>query len=110
MNPRINQRNLPSPQSWGAAQAGMAWHHIIPFSVLRDVWNRLVDQHVATQLPEARTAIRQFLVLVDASLPNVDSLVDRIRAANTRQDRAGHNPLRPLEVHEANRLGVAATW
>jgi hypothetical protein len=88
----------------------MSWHHIIPFPVLRDVWNRLVDQHIATQLAEARTAIRQFLVLADSSLPNIDDLIDRIRAANTDQRRAAHNRLRPLEVADANRLAVAATW
>jgi hypothetical protein len=110
MSPRIGERNLPSPQRWGTAQPGMSWHHIIPFPILRDVWNRLVDQHIATQLPEARTAIRQFVVLADSSLPNLDDLIDRMRIANIEQRRATHNRLRPLEVHESNRLATAATW
>jgi hypothetical protein len=88
----------------------MAWHHVIPFSVLRDVWNRLVDQHIASQLPEARVAIRQYLLLTERNLPNVDSLVDRIRAENTAQRRAGHHQLQPLTVAEAHQLATAAVW
>ena len=71
----------------------MAWHHIIPFPLLRDIWNRLVDQHIALEIPEARRAIRQFLLLADRSLPGVDALIDRMRAENPDQRRAGHSPL-----------------
>jgi hypothetical protein len=88
----------------------MAWHHVIPFSVLREVWNRLVDQHIATQIPEARVAIRQYLLIADRTLPNLDDLIDRMRAENTSQSRAGHHQLRPLDVAEAHRLGTAAVW
>jgi hypothetical protein len=88
----------------------MAWHHVIPFSVLREVWNRLVDRHIATQMPEARVAIRQYLVLADRNLPNLDGLIDRMRAENTSQRRAGHNELRQLDVAEAHRLATAAVW
>lgn len=88
----------------------MAWHHVIPFSVLREVWNRLVDQHIATQLPEARVAIRQYLLLADRNLPNPDDLIDRMRAENTSQRRAAHRELRPLDVGEAHRLATAAVW
>jgi hypothetical protein len=88
----------------------MIWHHIIPFSILREVWNRLVDQHIDTQLPEARVAVRQYLMLCDHKLTSVDSLVDRIRAENTTQRRAGHHDLRPLDVAEAHRLAIAAVW
>src|SRR4051812_6547772 len=102
MNPRINMRDIASPLRWGSARAGMAWHHIIPFSVLRGVWNRLVDQHIATQIPEARVAIRQYLLLSDRNLPGADSLVDRIRIGNTEQRRGGHHDLLPLDVAEAH--------
>jgi hypothetical protein len=88
----------------------MTWHHIIPYALLRDVWNNLVDQHIATQLPEARVAIRQYLSLVDARASNLDDLVDRMRAENTTKARAGHNPLQPLDLAEANRLAAAAVW
>jgi len=88
----------------------MAWHHIIPFSVLREVWNRLVDQQIATQLPEARVAIRQYLLLADRKMLNLDDLIDRMRAENTSQRRAAHHELRPLDVEEAHRLATAAVW
>lgn len=88
----------------------MAWHHVIPFSVLREVWNRLVDQHIAMQIAEARVAIRQYLLLADRNLPNLDDLIDRMRAENTSQRRAGHHELRPLDVAEAHRLASAAVW
>lgn len=88
----------------------MIWHHIIPYSVLREVWNRLVDQHIATQLPQARMAIRQYLLLCDRTLTNIDALVDRMRAENVTQRRAGHHDLRPLDVAEAHKLATAAVW
>jgi len=109
MNPRITVRNIASPQRWGPAQAG-AWHHILPFSLLRDVWNRLVDRHIESQIPEARVALRQYLLLLDRSLPGADSLIDRMRAENTGQRRAGHNTLQPLTVSEAHQLATAAVW
>jgi len=88
----------------------MAWHHIIPCAVLIAVWNRLVDQHLGTAIPEARTAIAQYLRLCDGELPNVDQLVDRMRVQNTTQRRAGHNPLRALDDGEVLLLQSAAVW
>ncbi len=88
----------------------MAWHHVIPFSVLREVWNRLVDQHIATQVPEARVATRQYLLLANRNLPNLDDMIDRMRAEEGSQRRAGHHELRPLDVAEAHRLATAAVW
>lgn len=110
MNPRITVRNIASPIAWGAPQPGMAFHHIIPFSVLREVWNRLVDRHIETQFPEARVAIRQYLLLCDGKIPGIDALVDRIRSENTAQRRASHHNLQPLDVAEAHRLSTAAVW
>jgi hypothetical protein len=88
----------------------MAWHHIIPFSLLRDVWNRLVDRHISTELADARVAIRQYLLLSDRNQPNIDALIDRIRAENTSQKRAGHFQLRPLDVAEVHQLNTVAVW
>jgi len=119
MNPKIGSQRPPAPLRWGLSPAsvkiggkstGVAWYHIIPFSLLRTVWNQLVDQQINTQLPEARVAIRQYLVLADARLQNVDALVDRIRAENTTQRRAGHNNLQPLTVVEADQLASVAAW
>jgi hypothetical protein len=88
----------------------MSWHHIIPRSLLRDVWNSLVDRHIATELAEARLAIRGYLLLSNRNLANADFLIDRIRAENTSQRRAGHHHLQPLTVAEAHQLGTAAVW
>jgi hypothetical protein len=88
----------------------MAYHHVIPFALLRDVWNRLVDQHIATALPEARVAIRQYLLLSNRNQPDLETLIDRIRAVNTLQARAGHHTLPALDVPEVHRLQTAAIW
>jgi len=88
----------------------MAWHHIIPFSVLREAWNRLVDHYIESATPEARTAIRQYLTLCAPALPNLANLIDRIRAENTEQRRASHNSLERLSVPEAHQLATAAVW
>ena len=88
----------------------MAWHHIIPFTVLCEVWNRLVDQLIKTQLPEARTAIRQYLLLCGAKQSSLEALIDRIRAENTDQKRAGHHHLPPLDGGEALQLQTDAVW
>ena len=110
MNPRITGRDIAAPLAWRATRTGLVWHHIIPLSLLRGVWNRLVDQHIATQLPEARTAIRQYLLLCDRKLADLDTLVDRMRAENTTQRRPGHHDLRGLDVAEAHRLSTVAVW
>jgi|KBSMisStaDraftv2_1062788.scaffolds.fasta_scaffold869753_1 hypothetical protein len=110
MIPRINVRNLPAPQRWGSAGLGMSWHHIIPFWLLRDVWNRLVNEHVTTQVPAARLAIRGYLLLCDRTMIDREALIDRMRADNTDQKRSGHHKLLPLHVHEANMLATAAVW
>lgn len=44
------------------------------------------------------------------NLPNLDDLIDRMRAENTSQRRAGHGELRPLDIAEAHRLATAAVW
>jgi hypothetical protein len=88
----------------------MSWHHVIPFHLLRDVWNRLVDQHITTELPQARVAIRQYLLLCDRSLGNPDHLIDRMRAGTIDKKRSGHHELQPLEAHEAQRLATTAVW
>jgi hypothetical protein len=109
VDPKISSREIARPEAWGPTQPGMAWHHIIPYWLLRDVWNILVDRHIATELPDARVAIRQYLLLSDRNQPNVDSLIDRIRAENNKK-RAGHSQLRPLDVIEVHRLNTVAVW
>lgn len=110
MNPRIGAIRPPPPFFWGSARQGMSWHHIVPYHLLREVWNCLVDQHIATQFPEARAAIRQYLLLCDPTLANREDLIDRIRAENTSQRRAGHHHLQALDSPEVLRLQTAAVW
>lgn len=88
----------------------MAWHHIVPFAILQKVWNRLVDQFIGTQLPEARTAIRQYLLLCGAREANLETLIDRMRALNTKQRRAGHHNLPLLEDGDVLQLQEYAVW
>lgn len=88
----------------------MSWHHIIPFALLREVWNRLVDRHVGSQIPEARLALRVYLSLVDRRLPEVDQLITRMRAENTSQKRASYNHIEALSVADVHQLSTAAVW
>lgn len=88
----------------------MSWHHIIPFSLLREVWNRLVDRHLATDWPEARVAIRQYLLLSDRNQPRLDEYISRMRANEPGHKRAGNNPLLALDVPEVNELATLAVW
>jgi hypothetical protein len=69
-----------------------------------------VDQQIATELPQARIAIRRYLSLCDRTLLNRDNLIDRMRAENTAKKRAGHHNLLHLEDHEVLRLQTAAVW
>jgi hypothetical protein len=86
----------------------MAWHHIIPFAVLQTVWNRLVGQFMGTQIPESRTAIRQYLLLCGAKDPALEQQLDRMRDGVQR--RAGHHVLNPLNDGEVLKLQEYAVW
>jgi hypothetical protein len=88
----------------------MAWHHIIPFAMLQTVWNRLVNKFIDTQVPEARTAIRQYLSLCGAKDPTLEKQLDRMRALNQTQRRAGHHQLIALEDGEVLKLQECAVW
>lgn len=89
---------------------GGAWHHVIPYAMLRDVWNRLVEAHIDTEIPEARQALWQYLSLCQRDLPRREELVSRMRADNTSQSRAGHSRLTPLSEIECVELQRAAVW
>jgi hypothetical protein len=85
---------------------------MIPAGMLQEVWNRLVDQHVNTALPEAGLAIRGFLLLCCSRTKSefdIDSLIDRIRAQESDQKRGGPPP-RPLDMGEFTRLQIAIVW
>ncbi len=69
-----------------------------------------MDQHIATEFPEARVAIRQYLLLSRRNFPNLEDLIDRMRAENVERRRAGHHQLLPLSVAEAHQLATAAVW
>jgi hypothetical protein len=88
----------------------MSWHHIIPASVLAGVWNSLVDRHVGTHLPEARVALRQYTLLASRNLPDVDRVLDRMRAGSMPRPRTGHGPLAALDVVEVHQLTTAVVW
>jgi len=88
----------------------MSWHHIIPASVLAGVWNYLVDRHVATQLREARVALRQYILLAKRNLTDVERVLDRIRAGSMPRPRTGYGSLAPLDVVEVHAITTAVVW
>jgi hypothetical protein len=110
VNPEIQGIRPNSPLHWGRAGNGMAWHHVIPYSLLRGVWNRLVGQHIATDLPEARVTIRQYLSLCDRGLQGIDEKLDKMRFEDEERRRAGHYRLEQLSTPEVNELQTAAVW
>lgn len=108
----------PAPHQWDRSEERirLALHHILPYSLLRNLWNQLVNHTVDTQLPEAATALRQLLRLCDRDLADVDEWIRRIRHANVTDEeeaaRAGHRrgERTRLQVHEVNMLATVATW
>lgn len=88
----------------------MSWHHLIPYSLLKDVWKRLVDLHLARASKEAAMPIRQYLRLADRNLQALDQKLDRMRMSHSQQRRASHNEMRPLEIAEIDELRTAASW
>lgn len=111
VDPRITARTTPSPKAWkDLGEGAETWHHMIPYAVLRDVWNGLVDQHAATQWPEARIAIRQFLSLCNRNIPDVDELLDRMREKSRLQRRDGLAGLDALGDQEVSIIEAAVVW
>ena len=117
MDPSLPRNNdIHHPQWWGEAGPGMRWHHVIPYSLLRDVWNRLVRQQIETELPAAKRTIRRYLVLLDPALSTdrtvgLDKLINRMRAENTEKAiNSRHHHLEPLNREETDRLREAAAW
>ena len=52
------------------------YHHVMPVSLLREVWNYLVEQAQTTQSAACHTALRQFLALfATRTLPDLEPLV-----------------------------------
>ena len=75
----------------------LVWHHILPYNEWRDLWNTLVTHCHGTQLAEARTALRHYLLLCDWKMREVDTWIDRIRAER-------------LDVVDCNFLTTKAAW
>ncbi len=70
--------NERPPHRWPTT-AGRSYHHIIPYRLLKEVWNSVLGKTVDTQLPEARQAARQYLILCARWMPDADSRIEQIR-------------------------------
>jgi hypothetical protein len=109
-DPRIGTGKVDPPKEWQPVMKDHGRHHIIARPVLLAVWNGLAGAFIDTQLPEARTAVRQYLLLCGAPAANLDSLIDRIRAVQKTQQRAGHHHLPTLEAWEIDPIQRAVIW
>lgn len=109
-DPRIGTGKVDPPKEWQAVMKDHGRHHIIARPVLLAVWNGLAGAFIDTQLPEARTAVRQYLLLCGVPAANLDSLIDRIRAVQKTQQRAGHHHLPTLEAWEIDPIQRAVIW
>lgn len=122
--PSLPQSNTVHHPNWGyAGQAGPTtqnrWNHIIPYNLLRDVWNGLVATHITTEIPQAPVALRKYLLLLDPKLDNVlklqgpttlDRVISRMRAENPQPRSKNHPGLQALEPMEKDLLQTAAAW
>ena len=109
LTPR-RDNGIREPVHWKRRLSGGTYHHMIPYSLLRDVWNRLVDLHVGTRLPLAPVAIRRLLLLSDRRQTNVDGLIARMPANYESRSRSGQNKPEPLDHLDALKLQTAAVW
>lgn len=100
MLPTIGTVRPNAPITWPfstAANFNMARHHILPYNTLRDLWNQLVQTFADTHWPESRLAIRQFLMLCNNRLPDVDPMLEALRRGQ-------------LTVVQCNVLAETAVW
>jgi hypothetical protein len=95
--PLIAANVRPNDPGWVRSAPGfnVVWHHVIPYALLRDVWNALVNQAAAKELGEARVALRQYLRLCGQPLPDIDQLIDRMP---------------DMEIPECNAQATQAVW
>jgi hypothetical protein len=98
------------PQCPWAVRPGMAFHHVIPRSILIRVFNRLLAGHVESAEAEARTCLFQFLALCNRNHPGLERVADRLRSDPRAPRRAGHNPLAPLAIHEVTEIHRSVIW
>ncbi len=98
------------PQCPWTVGAGMAFHHVIPRSILIRVFNRLLADHVQSAEAEARTCLFQFLALCSRNHPDLERMVDRLRSDPRAPRRAGHNPIAPLAIHELTEVHRSVIW
>lgn len=100
MRPTLSNAGRPyPPRHWTRTKGPpeMDWHHVIPFAVLRRVWNLLVDAYCDTQLQEAHVALFQYIQLCANHPAGIEALMQRLRRG-------------VLEVHEGESLGTIAAW
>lgn len=111
MGAHITSRNAPAPEAWKkVCSRAETWHHLIPAALLLRVWNRLLDLYLATQWPEARIAIRQFLALCNRKLSGVDELLDRMNERIRTQRRDRQVILQELEGGDTTLIEAAVIW
>ncbi len=100
MFPTITGNERPNtPIEWQHARVplNLAWHHVIPYPLLRDVWNVLVETGRISQLAEARLALRQYLMLCGQNWQVADGWIDQLRA-------------QAMERWQCDALATAAVW
>jgi hypothetical protein len=99
MLPTIGPERPSAPKVWPSSRAefGLERHHILPYSVLRDIWNSLLHSFTTTNFAEARVAVRQYLRLCNNQSPDIEDLLTRLRG-------------RVLSVIECNVLAQSAVW
>lgn len=77
----LGNERPPAPQTgaWRRSYVPgvqLLYHHVMPVSLLREIWNYLVEQAQGTQSASAHTALRQFLALyATRTLPDLEPLV-----------------------------------
>ena len=100
----------PSPLSWTRTKPGTTWHHVIPYALLRDVWNLLADRCVRRDEQDVRLATRAYLILAGLTRIAADEAIERMRALHPTRKPSGSRQARPYDEGDATTLRARVVW
>ena len=83
MKPNLSTAARPAaPQNWALTPSPglqLDRHHMIPYSLLKDVWNVLLDRFYASQSADVARAVRRYISLMDPAMKDIDANLASIR-------------------------------
>lgn len=95
-----NSRDRPHPpKAWVKTSdiQSSTWHHVIPYSLLRTVWNLMIRSVAASRGQEAPVALKRYLSASGSTFRNPDGWISNLRN-------------RSLSVSQMDELARCAVW